>query len=85
VGLDHSGLKHEVCPVGFTVGLKPNPKGKMISNALEPNLMRQTKHVVVRGKGQCVPGKNNQISLRRAGVTTQEKALAIFALSPQKD
>lgn len=51
MGLDHFGSKHEVSLVGV-VGLQPNSKGKMLSNALEPNLMGQTKDAVVRGKGQ---------------------------------
>jgi hypothetical protein len=52
-----SGSENKVSPVGvIVVGLKPNPKGKVLSSALEPNsmLMGQTKGVIVRGKGPLV-------------------------------
>ncbi len=53
VGVGQSGSEHKVSPMGVVVlGLKPNPTGKTLCGALEPNslLMGQTKVSVDRVK-----------------------------------
>lgn len=57
-----SRSEHGVSPMGVvTMGLKPSPKGKVLSDALESKSMGQLKDARLKGKGLCEPLVRPQI------------------------